>query len=272
MAIVFNGTTGAVTGITSQDELNVDSNTLVVDSTNNRVGIGTSSPSSDLHLSKSLSGTDTNGINIQNYGIYTWGIGIDNASSNVNLVFQSGGMGGTDRMRISNGGDVQFLNSGGNVRLYWDNSAEGLVSAGAGISFDGGSNYLDDYEEGTWTPAFVNGTVTYGNRSGVYTKVGGLVQASFMVQWSAISGLYEPRITLPFNATSSTNYRGTGAVGFMKGVDFGSSVNSSWITTANQGDVNLVLNYDNATPSFGNINDWSSSGEIQCTIVYRTNS
>ena len=146
------------------------------------------------------------------------------------------------------------------------------LSGGAYIGGTGSANYLDDYEEGTWTPAFVNGTVTYGNRSGVYTKVGGLVQASFMVSWSAISGLYEPRITLPFNATSSTNYRGTGAVGYMKGVDFGSSVNSSWITSANQGDVNLVLNYDNATPSFGNINDWSSSGEIQCTIVYRTDS
>ena len=146
------------------------------------------------------------------------------------------------------------------------------LSGGVYVGGTGSANYLDDYEEGTWTPAFVNGTVTYGNRSGVYTKVGGLVQASFMVQWTAISGSYEPRITLPFNATSSTNFRASGAVGYMKGVDFGTSVNSSWITTANQGDVNLVLNYDNATPSFGNINNWSSSGEIQGTIVYRTNS
>ena len=146
------------------------------------------------------------------------------------------------------------------------------LGGGVYLGGTGSANYLDDYEEGTWTPSFVNGTVTYGNRSGVYTKVGGLVQASFLIIWSAISGVTAPRITLPFNATSSTNYRGSGALGFMKGVDFNTSVNASWITTANQGDVNLVLNYDNSTPSNGNINDWSSSGEIQGTIVYRTDS
>lgn len=49
MAVVINGN-GTVTGVTAQDELNVDSNTLVVDSTNNRVGIGTTSPSNALDI------------------------------------------------------------------------------------------------------------------------------------------------------------------------------------------------------------------------------
>ena len=38
-------------------ELNVDSNTLAVDATNNRVGIGTSSPSNKLHVSGSGNST-----------------------------------------------------------------------------------------------------------------------------------------------------------------------------------------------------------------------
>ena len=49
MAVVINGN-GTVTGVTAQDELNVDSNTLVVDSTNDRVGIGTTSPDNVLHI------------------------------------------------------------------------------------------------------------------------------------------------------------------------------------------------------------------------------
>jgi len=51
MSIVLNGTTGITTPDVTSDGLTVDSTTLVVDETNNRVGIGTSSPSSRLHLS-----------------------------------------------------------------------------------------------------------------------------------------------------------------------------------------------------------------------------
>jgi hypothetical protein len=51
---------------------------------------------------------------------------------------------------------------------------------------------LDDYEEGTWTPAITGGTtsptVTYLFRSGGYTKVGKLVYYSLHIALSAISG------------------------------------------------------------------------------------
>jgi hypothetical protein len=43
-----------ITGTLTSDGLTVDTNTLHVDSTNNRVGIGTSSPSAALHISKSI--------------------------------------------------------------------------------------------------------------------------------------------------------------------------------------------------------------------------
>jgi len=55
-------------------------------------------------------------------------------------------------------------------------------ASGAGITFpatqsaSSDANTLDDYEEGTWTPAFVNiGTGTYTTQFGRYTKVGRLV-------------------------------------------------------------------------------------------------
>ena len=45
-----------------------------------------------------------------------------------------------------------------------------------GISFDSGSNYLDDYEEGTWAPTyeFIN-TPTYTTQDGRYIKTGNIV-------------------------------------------------------------------------------------------------
>lgn len=48
-------------------------------------------------------------------------------------------------------------------------------------------NTLDDYEEGSWTPAFntnLGGTFTYANQTGTYTKIGNLVCVSFNVTLS----------------------------------------------------------------------------------------
>ena len=277
------------------DSLNVDSsgNVLVGDSgamtvgsvSNTAGGIALSSQYDFVHIARNSTNPkliiqDTSGgngtfINLVNGTSQVGSIGVD--VDGTNLMVNNGVVGlrfveSSNQIRPANGDTGGNRDNAINLGYAASRFKDLYLSGGVYLGGTGSANYLDDYEEGTWTPSFLNGTVTYGTRSGVYTKVGGLVQASFMVTWTAISGATAPRITLPFNATSSTNYRGSGALGFMKGVDFNTSVNASWITTANQGDVNLVLNYDNSTPSNGNINDWSSSGEIQGTIVYRTDS
>ena len=51
-----------------------------------------------------------------------------------------------------------------------------------GVSSATASNLLDDYEEGTWTPAWATGFYAengYLNREGFYTKVGRLVTCQF---------------------------------------------------------------------------------------------
>jgi hypothetical protein len=50
MAITLDGTNGITTPDVDTDGLTVDTNTLFVDAANNRVGIGTSSPASPLHV------------------------------------------------------------------------------------------------------------------------------------------------------------------------------------------------------------------------------
>ena len=52
-------TDGAVTGAKLANNLNYDSGTLYLDSTNNRVGIGTSSPSAKLDIRPSNDATNT---------------------------------------------------------------------------------------------------------------------------------------------------------------------------------------------------------------------
>jgi len=54
-----------------------------------------------------------------------------------------------------------------------------VVTGGIYLGGTGAANYLDDYEEGTWTPTVDSNlggsATTYGQISGKYTKIGNLV-------------------------------------------------------------------------------------------------
>tara|TARA_R100000655_G_scaffold107574_1_gene158176 strand:- start:29 stop:988 length:960 start_codon:yes stop_codon:yes gene_type:complete len=79
----FESDSGTFTGaVTVGSDLTVDTSTLKVDSSNNRVGIGTASPTSALHVS---GGAGTN-IAIQSSAGTHWRIGDGVGSTNGNLV------------------------------------------------------------------------------------------------------------------------------------------------------------------------------------------
>ena len=62
---------GTLSALTISGDLTVDTSTLKVDSSNNRVGIGNTSPAQSLHVGSSSSGTSSNGIRIeQNEGAF----------------------------------------------------------------------------------------------------------------------------------------------------------------------------------------------------------
>lgn len=103
-------------------------------------------------------------------------------------------------------------------------SATGLITATGGqIAFpatqvpSAGANVLDDYEEGTWTPAFTFATpgdlsVVYGSQIGRYTKVGNLCFCAFQVTLSTFthsSASGNASITgLPFTVSGAINFIG----------------------------------------------------------------
>ena len=71
------------------------------------------------------------------------------------------------------------------------------AAAGVGIIFpatqvaSADANSLDDYEEGTWTPAFHDDAslgLTYSQQVGTYTKIGRIVHAKFRITVSAKTG------------------------------------------------------------------------------------
>jgi hypothetical protein len=87
-----------------------------------------------------------------------------------------------------------------------------MASGTGGIQFNGdtaAANALDDYEEGSWTPALQNATVSYSERSGSYVKIGNYVFVRWGFRISSISG-QSGTVTisgLPFTAVNWGSYQ-----------------------------------------------------------------
>jgi len=58
------------------------------------------------------------------------------------------------------------------------------LSGGVYVGGTGSANFLEDYEEGTWTPSFSSGGSSFGYavQVGRYTKIGDLVHVKFYIQ------------------------------------------------------------------------------------------
>jgi hypothetical protein len=181
----------AVTG-----DLTVDTNTLHVDAANNRVGVGTASPSHPLHVAQSRGG-DVVAL-IEN----------TNTTSGFGLKIKAGG---TDADRYSLRVDSQA-----GTELF-------RVRTEGGVAFNGdtaAANALDDYEEGTWNPG-VGGTATYDHQRGTYTKIGNIVSVSFDISINSIgTGSTTTMSGFPFaGSTDVASLSYTGSVSYFAGLN-----------------------------------------------------
>jgi hypothetical protein len=111
-------------GIGAIDTLSVDTDTLVVDSTNNRVGIGTASPANSLHVTASISGDDLVYLN-----------NINPTASDVLRLNTAGDGSGTNILDVQSDGTTRFLVIGdGNVlvgKTATSTATEGVVLGAA---------------------------------------------------------------------------------------------------------------------------------------------
>ena len=72
------------------------------------------------------------------------------------------------------------------LTLDMSDAGKAIFNSGVAIGGTGAANTIDDYEEGTWTPAFVGATNTPGlhNNVGRYTRIGRVVVLQFFQQTS----------------------------------------------------------------------------------------
>ena len=117
----------------------------------------------------------------------------------------------------------------------------------------GSANQLDDYEEGTWTPAFKVGSSTansYNQRLGKYTKVGNVVTFKVRVHASGLASASNPTeirvIGFPFSLSSDF-----GSVSFEAG---GIVYTYAGLASAGYGTMHWTM--DDADGSAGEIRLW----------------
>jgi hypothetical protein len=161
--------------------VNIDSNTLFVDSANNRVGIGTASPTAALHI---VTGGSTQ-IRLQHDSWNYWDITSAYNTTNADLYFS---MAGAEKFRINASGNVGIgttspaykLDVSGQIRVdngVGNGSGQALIVGGSGdvTLSDGGSLFFGAYDYGgsTYIRGYDSGDVMYFYSNGtnaVYFK------------------------------------------------------------------------------------------------------
>jgi hypothetical protein len=143
------------------------------------------------------------------------------------------------------------------------------LSGGVYLGGTGAANLLDDYEEGTWTPALNRvgaSTVTYTSRNGYYTKIGRQVIVNFYIVINAVSaqGSSVNYISgLPFTIGGVAAISHAGSVGLNNG--FATAIVQ---TTMGRGTESNMTFHDNANSSANLQANWVAGGIISGTLSY----
>jgi len=199
----------------------IDINNLYAGSSS-KLGIGTSSPDTKLHVEGNILCDAYNNGGAGNGIFFREGF-LNTAQPSITLADHSGSH--ADGLSINAWDGISFRTAD-TERMRID--SDGNVDLANGISFggdttSGSSRYLDDYEEGTWTPTmYVGGSttgVTYDAQGGSYTKVGRQVTVNGYINLSNNgTGTGSATIRgLPYDigdTISTTSLEASGTIGY----------------------------------------------------------
>jgi len=149
--------------------------TAITIASDEKVGIGETSPLGKLHVKTADSGASADSgadeLVLENSG--DAGITILSGTSNSGSIRFGDSDDNDNGIIIYNHDSSPYLRffTGGSVRARLD--SHGLKFG----SDTAAANALDDYEEGTWTPTVNSGTITLASNSSEYTKIGDMVFA-----------------------------------------------------------------------------------------------
>ena len=172
---------------------NSNATAITIDSSE-QIGIGTATPND---YDNNAAGISSNLV-VKDSG-HSGIIVISGASSDAAISFGDGTGTAAYRGAVAyvNSADALYFKTGGNNKLRLD--SDGLKFGTDTAS----ANALDDYEEGTWTPATTS-SVGITNYSSTYTKIGDVVMYRCYVQFGVTSSSDSAVINgLPFTNVGS---------------------------------------------------------------------
>jgi len=163
-----------------------------------------------------------------------------------------------------------------NDNILFSASSKGVY---LGVTSVTAANLLDDYEEGTWTPAFDRNSsslssVSHSRQSGTYSKIGQTVIAFFDMVVDSYSGGGGDYVMkgLPFNSNMSDSNGGFSRsvirAATLMSSDFRIYGDNSFLST--NGDQLILKNY-NSSGNEASVSP-SSSGRLTGYVIYTTSS
>ena len=243
--------TGAATATGTQGtvEIVVNNSAKVVVDENGLVGIGTTSAPAGLPLQTKVASGD-NKLRQTTAAKDAFTLGLDNSTGDTIIGTHTN----YPHTTFKDGGNVNIAD--GDIVIGTNGHGIDFSAATLGSSVSNMSSILDDYEEGSFTPAFSHGGGNYSNRIGSYVKVGGTVNFNIYIQMSSWS-------------SSSDNLQITG-LPFASGVaisGLGNSYGGAWVS--------YVVNAEGSTPiAYGHIGQqqtgmqlYSHSGGTQTAVT-----
>ena len=247
--------TGVIAGFESTGiDDNATSTAITIDASEN-VGIGTASPSARFEVEDN--GSATGGVIMK--------VTQDDQGSHYGM-----SVGNDAYSTVDTDGFVVYQMNNGHTYLYNGGVDEGPnigMPVAGGITFGtdtAAANTLDDYEEGTWTPADGSGAgLTISNNNANYTKIGRIVHINAYVNVpSNSSGSQFVLSGLPFAVSGASSY-------FPTILNHNSSAPAGSIMRADSSSNNVVA-FTQANTSVTNQN--LSGGIVIFQLTYRTDS
>jgi len=154
------------------------------------------------------------------------------------------------------------------------------IGGGIALGGTGDENTLDDYEEGTWSPALSGTTggasgVNFGDRFGSYVKIGKSVTVQIYINLDSWSSGPSGNLvigTLPFTSSSTSAFRSSVSIGYTANFSTAAPIGGQ---IGNSGTV-IYLRKSNGTSALENMSTFvpaanaSGDEEIMVTATYET--
>jgi hypothetical protein len=187
------------------------------------------------------------------------GIKLSGSTSGTTTII-SGAIAGTTTLTLpTTSGTVALTASPtftGQATIPTINLTGGQITFPATQSTSADANTLDDYEEGTWTPAVTSGYTTpgYGTRAGLYTKIGNVVIFSiFLEVASGTRAASILTISLPITSKNSSGFAGSASWAYATSGVIGSTSTNLPVLYVNSNSTSLLF-YDSNGGNFNGTN------------------